>query len=505
MRSPHPARGRPVAILALLLALAPTKPAGAAQGTSPSPLAEPLVCSSVINVDTPSAGAVVSTSVLVRGWALDVAGPDGSGINQVHIYLDGKAGVGSLLGGAAIGQFRPDVDAAFARPSSQPGWSFTWDLAATAPGPHTLYIYVQDSCGWSFVTLPVTVSASVITVDRPASDSTVADGQALSIAGWALDLGTAGGSAVDAVHVYLNGEAGGGQAVGAATIGLPRPDVAATLGGSTAANAGFSLASRLVGVPPGPHTLYVYAHSPTQGWSYRTVSFVLVEAPVQRTPPPAGRLFAGGSSGFSISWPQCGGAVPAPPYQVAVVGANGGRAFYQNPCLASEFAWARAASLAPALYMNLNAPAGRTAARGLVGPAGACLPEDQACKAFNYGYSASLHAVAYARSQGVMAALWWLDVEVANTWFEEPALNARVIQGAIDGLRAQGLTVGIYSAARQWKEIAGDFSPGLPLWVAGASSRAEAPSLCSPAAAFGGGTVVLVQYPNGPFSGEYAC
>jgi GH25 family lysozyme M1 (1,4-beta-N-acetylmuramidase) len=155
--------------------------------------------------------------------------------------------------------------------------------------------------------------------------------------------------------------------------------------------------------------------------------------------------------------------------------------------------------------LNLNAPSGRTAPRGLVGPAGTCGAEDRSCQSFNFGYNAALHAVAYARSQGVTAPFWWLDVETENTWSENRTLNARVIQGALDALRSQGLAAGIYSTGYQWNEIAGSFSPGLPVWVAGASSRAQAQSFCTATAAFGGGTVVLVQYPDGLFSGEYAC
>jgi hypothetical protein len=231
----------------------------------------------------------------------------------------------------------------------------------------------------------------------------------------------------------------------------------------------------------------------------------LAEAPVARPAVLAGRLFPSGATGFSVSFPQCAKAMPTAPYQIAIVGATGGRAFYENGCLANQFAWARAASSAPGLYMNLNAPSGRAAGRGMAGPAGACDAEDQSCQAYNFGYNAALHAVAYARSQGVTAPFWWLDVETENTWSDDRALNARTIQGGIDGLRTQGLNVGIYSTTYQWNEIAGSFKPGLPVWVAGPANRAEAQRTCARNEGFGGGTVALAQYPNGSFSGEYAC
>lgn len=484
--------------VALLATLLSTAVPSAAQDEPPP------ACNTTIVVDTPSPGAAVSNALHVRGWALDLAQRDSSGVSQVNLYVDGQPGTGRLMGRAALGHFRPDVDAVFGRPSSQPGWSFAWSTDGTPPGFHTLYVEAQDSCGSSSVALPVFVSPSILTLDRPAADAAVTEGQPLPIGGWAVDPAAASGSGIDAVHVYLDGEAGAGAAIGAATVGQLRTDVAAALGRPAATSSGFSLERRIAGLRPGLHTLYVYAHA-AQGWSYRTLPFTLAETPAPRAPVPPGRVFPGGSSGFSISWPQCGEPVPAPPYQVAVVGATGGRAFYQNPCLASQFAWTRAASVAPGLYLNLNAPAGRTAARGLTGPMGTCASEDLACQSFNYGHNAGLHAVAYARSQGAAAPFWWLDVETENTWSENRPLNARVIQGAIEALRAQNLGVGIYSTRFQWNEIAGSFSPGLPVWVAGARNRAEAPSFCGPNAAFGGGPVTLVQYPNGLFSGEYAC
>lgn len=491
-------RSHVLSIVVALLAFGGWPTAAAAQQPTPEP-----ACGTVITVDTPSPGASVSGSLLARGWALDMASQDGSGVSQVHVYLDGEAGAGILLGGATLGQFRPDVDAVYGRSSSQAGWSFAWNLAVVPAGSHALYLYAQDACGWTFVTRPVVVSPTVITVDRPAIEATVGEGQPIVVDGWTLDPRAPSGTGIDAVHVYLDGEAGA-AGVGVAALGRPRPDVAASLGRPMLGNAGFSLDTRLPGVLPGPHTLYVYAHSAAAGWSYRTLPFTLVEAPVQRPAAPAGRLFPGGAVGFDVSWPQCGKPLPAPPYQIAIVGATGGRAFYENPCLASQFAWARAASVNPSLYMNVNAPAGRAAVRGMAGPAGACRAEDMACQTFNFGYNAASHAVSYARSQGVTVSFVWLDVETENTWLDDRALNARVIQGAIEGLRAQGLGVGVYSTSYQWNIIAGAFNPGLPVWAAGGGSRAEAPTFCS-RGAFGGGSVVLVQHPNGPFDGAYAC
>lgn len=215
--------------------------------------------------------------------------------------------------------------------------------------------------------------------------------------------------------------------------------------------------------------------------------------------------YPAGSTGSNVSWPQCGGALPSSPGAFAIVGVTGGRAFYQNPCLVSEYHWAQAASNPPTLVMNLNAAAGSAAFEADNGPKGACRNGDRLCRAYNFGSNAANLALADAQSQATTAATWWLDVETENTWADDPTENAQVIQGAIDRLRAAGVTVGIYSAPNQWTQIAGGFSPGLPVWVAGAPDAATAPSYCAAPHAFAGGPVWLVQYPAGASDAVYAC
>ena len=89
-----------------------------------------------------------------------------------------------------------------------------------------------------------------------------------------------------------------------------------------------------------------------------------------------------------------------------------------------------------------------------------------------------------AHSLAVSSALWWLDVENPNLsssaysnfsanqyWSFSKTLNDEAIQGAIDGLRSEGVVVGLYSTSVQFPEIAGNFvptGPRLPIWIAGA-------------------------------------
>ena len=95
-------------------------------------------------------------------------------------------------------------------------------------------------------------------IDTPAAGS-IASGRVL-IAGWALDRYSGIGSAIDAVHVWATpaaGAAGPAEFLGAAMLGVVRPDVAAAFG-EQFDTAGFWLAAS---PPPGEDHLVVYVHS----------------------------------------------------------------------------------------------------------------------------------------------------------------------------------------------------------------------------------------------------
>ena len=193
---------------------------------------------------------------------------------------------------------------------------------------------------------------------------------------------------------------------------------------------------------------------------------------------------ASGSTGYDISWPQCGGDLP-PDSSIAVVGVDDGHPFSQNPCLQQEAAWSPDASTR-AQYMVLDSPVGWTSAHVLQyayhGPAGDCTATDYACQSFNWGYNAAYADVTYATSQGATSKQWWLDVElpsttsinqpgancyVANFWVCDPKLNALTVVAAVAALKEQGKSVGVYSTQTQWDTITGGLPLGLPIWIAG--------------------------------------
>lgn len=211
-------------------------------------------------------------------------------------------------------------------------------------------------------------------------------------------------------------------------------------------------------------------------------------------------------TGYDVSYPQCSADLPSRP-AFAILGVSDGRPYGDNPCLAGEYSWARTSRTATGFYMNTANP-GVASTRldwyGQTGPQ-ACSPDDESACAYDYGYNAAQRAFDYAQAQtGVAGAgTWWLDVETSNSWSGDVGLNLTDLQGSIDALAAQGVTVGLYSTAYQWNQITGGAALAVPNWVAGAANAHQASGLCG--ASFSGGKVTIVQYPSGGLDADLAC
>jgi hypothetical protein len=221
-------------------------------------------------------------------------------------------------------------------------------------------------------------------------------------------------------------------------------------------------------------------------------------------------IYTTGTTGYDISFPQCDYAYPTlSEYPMGIVGVTSGHAFRNNPCFASEYAWAAHTMSPESVYLNLNEDIGVTALYGDTGPYGTC-DQGTACHALNYGYNAASSAYTYATQvQTFVARMWWLDIETLNSWSEtDLSLNQDVIRGAIQFLMADhGFSVGIYSTASMWQEITGSWPINLPAWVGGGTAETAA-SMCGDGytGGFTGGPVYLVQYDDGgDYDNDYAC
>lgn len=151
------------------------------------------------------------------------------------------------------------------------------------------------------------------------------------VRGWAIDVTTAGGTGIDQVQVFLDGDRTSGQLIGTANYGVARSDVAQALNNQAALNAGYQLSFDATQLRPGRHTLTVAARSPANGVGQRTIQFVVgpelcVQADAQVIPAP------GGPSPFGPGVPPFGPGLP--PYGPGVPpfgpGAPGGLAVQVN-------------------------------------------------------------------------------------------------------------------------------------------------------------------------------
>jgi hypothetical protein len=108
-----------------------------------------------VNIDTPVAGASVSGTITVSGWAIDNVTAIGTAINpnSLQVTVDGV-----LMGTATYGVNRPDVCAAYPGRPGCPNVGFTFELntSGLAPGAHTLTVFATDTDP-----IPDTGSASV--------------------------------------------------------------------------------------------------------------------------------------------------------------------------------------------------------------------------------------------------------------------------------------------------------------------------------------------------------
>jgi hypothetical protein len=200
------------------------------------------------------ASAIPSADVVaVVGWAAD--GHDIAPVKQVQVSIDGM-----VVGNASLGSARPDVAAAFGANFVNAGWSFVYSASYLGAGTHTVSAIATDSLGAS-----TSLGSKTFTIagnappfgnldwvgDQKNGATTIPSADVVAVVGWAAD-GT-DGAPVKQVQVSIDG-----TAVGTASLGAARADVAAAFG-ARFTNAGWSFVYAAGYLSTGSHTVSAVA------------------------------------------------------------------------------------------------------------------------------------------------------------------------------------------------------------------------------------------------------
>jgi hypothetical protein len=251
---------------------------------------------------------------------------------------------------------------------------------------------------------------------------------------------------------------------------------------------------------------------------------LVVGASSAQAKPPKG----GSPTGYDVSYPQCGAALPTN-VSFAIVGVNDGIVYSANPCLgaadgSSELAWAERFETLPILYANTGDPGPALSSHWPTGQTtpqlcDATQPDSSACS-YDYGWNAAIDsyhdAVNAYISLGQLAASaaqtpqpneWWLDVESANSWESNTSNNVSELQGEVAYLQSQGVTtIGFYATASDWQTITANTTVfnNSPSWHPGAGSQRAAASFCGTTGITGGPTRYS-QYASGGLDADVRC
>lgn len=207
-----------------------------------------------------------------------------------------------------------------------------------------------------------------------------------------------------------------------------------------------------------------------------------------------------GTAGYDVSYPQCGAAAPTGAF--GIIGVNGGRPFSNNGCLAAEYS-AAPKSPAASLYINTGYSGAyrKDITSGCATQSKSIAGSSSQRQAWAVGCSEAESSMTYAAQSGAASvAMWWLDVETANSWSSNTSLNRYAIQGAATRLAGSGLPVGVYSSSSMWTAIMGAaFTPS------GIEADWETAGGACAASGFTSNPVWLLQSTNGGLDSDAAC
>ena len=223
----------------------------------------------VHSLDQRPAGPVTQP-IIFSGWAIDYSAttaPAGQGTGIAAVYIDIFSSGGALVRTipAAYSLPRPDVAAIFGTRFQPSGFSAT--IHDLWPDTFTYRVRYVRTTGaeWSEAgPAPFTISPGpMVAIGTPTWASTVSS--SFLIGGWAIDLRSAVGTGVDAIHVWAYPNPGSGTPpvfLGVADYGAFRPDVGGAFGPQFT-NSGFNL----VAGPLAPNTydVVVFARTVASG------------------------------------------------------------------------------------------------------------------------------------------------------------------------------------------------------------------------------------------------
>ncbi len=243
-----------------------------------------------VYIDTPSAGAVLSGTVAISGWAIEntsVVGPNK--INTVTVFVDG-----SQVGTATYGTVRSDVCSLWPGRQGCPnvGWTYNLNTALFAAGSHVLNIVATDSAGItgsSQVSFQTTAVLPSVLIDVPTANATLSGVAAIS--GWAIEnTSVVGPNKINTVTVFVDG----GQ-VGTATYGGARSDVCALWPGRQGCpNVGWNYNLNTASFAAGSHTLNIVATDSAGNAGSAQVTFKTTVLPTVWIDVPAANAMLSG-------------------------------------------------------------------------------------------------------------------------------------------------------------------------------------------------------------------
>lgn len=108
-------------------------------------------------------------------------------------------------------------------------------------------------------------------IETPRAGQSIAGGASVLLSGWAADTTAQGWSGFDQMQVYSGNRDSGGTKVADGMVGLNRPDVAEFLGPNFL-KSGFSAVIPAGALQTGSGSLFVYLHTASKGWWFKTVA-----------------------------------------------------------------------------------------------------------------------------------------------------------------------------------------------------------------------------------------